>query len=311
MVQEFRYLASGALIAVSLVLALAINDTTGLLAGWQLAALALALAAPLGWIQYQWHGFLMYRRGGLEAYRETQALKAALDDCGDAMIDWVASCGSIPAPQLRQRLAELGDEYYTRLEADIGLVCPRPTNGAYALLHNLVFAGQPAHAFGGGRYGVHNMLAAFMWSIYWSLALVLGGAQCRTVASLARPTNEGTALLAAVGGTAIVMLLARTGQRWASTPGPALVPDTGPRSGWLVASAPAATSLLLPLGSAKWPMANLALGALVVFGFLVAMARRTSAMLLLEAELYEDLMTWTRTYQTRSRAPSASSQVSP
>lgn len=311
MVQEFRYLASGALIAVSLVLALAINDTTGLLAGWQLAALALALAAPLGWIQYQWHGFLMYRRGGLEAYRETQALQAALDECGDATIDWVAGCGPIPAPLLRQRLAELGDEYYARLESVIRLARPRPTKGAYALLHNLVFAGHPAHAFGGGRYGVHNMLAAFMWSIYWSVALLLGGALCRIVSSLTRSTTVSAALLTAMVGTALVVLLARSGQRWAAAPGPAPVVKQGPRSGWLVASAPAAVSLALPFTPAEWPMVGITLGMLTVFGFLVSIARRTSAMLLLEAELYEDLMTWTRTYQARSRPPSSSSQASP
>ena len=171
MVQEFRYATPGGLMIFFISIGAYILDQNifknlGAFAG----VLSILVAIPVGWIVYQWQGFITYRRGGLESYWETIVLKDWWRDNKNSLglIPFMNSQLIVNTSSLSEKLNELGQRYFTALSSTFP---DREFSDKTYLspLHDIIFAGQREHEYPRGQYGIHNTLTMIYFVVGWGV----------------------------------------------------------------------------------------------------------------------------------------------
>jgi hypothetical protein len=290
MVQEFRYVAPGAVFMFFVALGLLIvspslRGNLGAFAGVTSALLTI----PIGWILYQWLGYLTYLRGGLSAYHEVQVLKKLWERevAGCLAVQFGGEDLLLDHQTLQTVLFQVGRRFIDKLRAVLPkeVKLPNELEVALGFLHDSLLFHEKSHDVARGMYGIHNTLTLIYWSILWGSFLLLVSFSIRNWPNFSAMTQHLILLV-----LLIILLFLRVMRRKSAGSWTALVWDHFTVL-WVLL-------LLGVLGSTFGFVAYVA----VVFGFLLHSIHNSFVpwkMLKTEAECREELLTWLYEQKTR------------
>jgi hypothetical protein len=289
LIQEFRYATPGGLLVF-------LFGVGFYLAGGQVGsngAISAALGSlAIGWITYQWIAYLIYRQGGLEDYHEIRVLKNILERATNGRIAFIVQGHEvlIDAKELSSKIRELGKRYSAALPHQTA----KDESVAYwAPVHDALFAGVKEHEYARGAYSIHHTLSIIYWVLLWGVNFI----------SLAFITKSQTSLK--VKSISLVVL-------WLGQIGLIALAANVSRNFRKVPFHYYITTLSIDFAPIIFIVLNSPVSAVtrylilcVAFGIYLLSASFTPwRMVLLEAELREELMTWMFQRSLSGRAPS-------